>query len=601
MNTKWIYTIILCCLTTPTSAIAGSLDIADWMERPGVRSVLLNFHASWCDACEEAKPKLQVLRERYHANGLRVITIHTNDSLVECGQGALRSDELICDLNGDLAQALNITSLPSLLLWSWDGLELAATSNVGTIETALKTYIDNSPRISVSTRGADGKEDKVLRELVRGELARSGKFTLVASGQERALAAKVRRESHIANRVGNKACTLGKEMSANIVAEISIRGDYLSLALLSAETACITHSAAVLHRPENVQAAVIEVVEKLMAQITRGMDGQQVSVIREVALWQKTLKDATAGAYLRYLEVYPQGRFVDLARKEVRALRQAAEDIRRSEGVAVKRQTKRKKRKSRRPKDSGALASKSYVKIRSGTFTMGSPSSESGRNADEGPQRSVAISHDFMIQTHEVTQHQWFDITGDRTLLRLCKWDCPVVGVTLYDAVVYLNRLSKRANLEACYEIDGDKIDFKGVSCRGFRLPTEAEWEYAARAGNQGARYGSLESVAWSKRDSKTSQSVMKKQPNAYGLYDMLGNVWEWTNDIYGDYQRHARLNPTGALEGPYYAVRGGSWYSAPSYVRAAYRGYKLPGYAGTDLGFRAVRTVGSAEVSQLK
>ena len=79
---------------------------------------------------------------------------------------------------------------------------------------------------------------------------------------------------------------------------------------------------------------------------------------------------------------------------------------------------------------------------------MGSPSSESGRNADEGPQRSVAISHDFMIQTHEVTQHQWFDITGDRTLLRLCKWDCPVVGVTLYDAVVYLNRLSKKANLE---------------------------------------------------------------------------------------------------------------------------------------------------------
>ena len=71
----------------PHKAIAGSLDIADWMERPGVRSVLLNFHASWCDACEEAKPKLQALRERYHSTGLRVITIHTNDSLVECGQG----------------------------------------------------------------------------------------------------------------------------------------------------------------------------------------------------------------------------------------------------------------------------------------------------------------------------------------------------------------------------------------------------------------------------------------------------------------------------------------------------------------------------------
>ena len=310
MNTKWIYMIVLCCLTAPSRAVAGSLDIADWMERPGVRSVLLNFHASWCDACEEAKPKLQALRERYHC-GWFAGDYHPHERLIgRMRAGALRSDELICDLNGDLAQALNITSLPSLLLWSWDGLELAATSNVGAVEAALKAYIDNSPRISVSTRGSDGQEDKVLRELVRGELARSGKFTLVASGQERALAAKVRRESHIANRVGNKACMLGKEMSANIVAEISIRGDYLSLSLLSAETACITHSATVLHRPENVQASVIEVVEKLMAQITRGMDGQQVSVIREVALWQKTLKDATAGA----LPPLPRG----LSRRAIR-------------------------------------------------------------------------------------------------------------------------------------------------------------------------------------------------------------------------------------------------------------------------------------------
>ena len=233
---------------------------------------------------------------------------------------------------------------------------------------------------------------------------------------------------------------LGKEISANIVAEISIQGDYLSLSLLSAETACITHSATICIAPRLFKP-VIEVVEKLMAQITRGMDGQQVSVIPEVALWQKTLKDATAGAYLRYLEVYPEGDSLSSHGKRVRALRQRLGYPTR-EKLAVKTQTGPKK-KSRRPKDSGALASKSYVKIRGGTFTMGSPSSESGRNTDEGPQRSVAISHDFMIQTHEVTQHQWFDITGDRTLLRLCKWDCPVVGVTLYDAVVCLNRLSK--------------------------------------------------------------------------------------------------------------------------------------------------------------
>ena len=590
MKLHWTSTLFLSVLCWTSVSFAQASSLTSWMDRPGVRLVLVNFYASWCEACEDNYTDLEALRTNYHQQGLRVVTVHTNDPGVKCGDGAPRTDDLICDTEGELADALRVHSLPSMLLWSWDGRELGQSSTVKDIEGKIKRQLLEIPRVAVHTRDENGQSDKALRDLVRDELTLHGKYTLVADTEERTLAARVRKESFMASQSTTQRCKLGEEQSANTVAEVKVQGDYLRMQLMSAETACISQSVVVRDQVENRSAAVTELVDKLMSHIVQSADGQNMRVVRELTAWQLAKQEDKVNGFLAYLKSYPEGRFTQEARQSVRRLRHAT-PMKQVEPKVAERKPERRERDVRKI-NSHALSESSYVRIQAGEFLMGSPSKETGRNQDEGPQRRVVISHDFLMQKHEVTQHQWYDITGDRTLVRDCRWNCPVVGVTLYDAVVYLNRLSKRAKLETCYEIDGDDIHFRGIECRGFRLPTEAEWEYAARAGSGDSRYGALDAIAWSKQDGKRRQGVMKKQPNAFGLYDMLGNVWEWTNDVYGAYSTRSEMNPSGKLEGPYVSIRGGSWFTSREYLRAAYRGYKLPDYAGTDLGFRAVRTL---------
>ena len=123
------------------------------------------------------------------------------------------------------------------------------------------------------------------------------------------------------------------------------------------------------------------------------------------------------------------------------------------------------------------------------------------------------------------------------------------------------------------------------------RLPTEAEWEYAARAGSTGSRYGDISQIAWfSANSGGKTHEVMQKQPNAWGLYDMLGNVFQWTEDWYADkYPGNAETDPHGPANGPYRALRGGSWYFDPAYVRASFRSWLVPEFRLYDIGFRCL------------
>ena len=228
-----------------------------------------------------------------------------------------------------------------------------------------------------------------------------------------------------------------------------------------------------------------------------------------------------------------------------------------------------------------------YVRVTPGTFMMGSPDSEDGREDDES-QHSVTITRPFCMNSTEVTQAEWQAVMGSNpSKFTSCGANCPVEQVSWEDAVAYANALSRREGLPECYA----GSTFSGLSCKGYRLPTEAEWEYAARAGTTGATYGNLDSVAWYDENSgSATHPVGQKQPNAWGLYDMLGNVWEWTGDWYRTYPGTV-TDPLGAGAGSYRVIRGGSWIGLARGARAAHRLYDTPGGRGYYLGFRLSRT----------
>ena len=171
--------------------------------------------------------------------------------------------------------------------------------------------------------------------------------------------------------------------------------------------------------------------------------------------------------------------------------------------------------------------------------------------------------------------------------------DLPVEQVSWLDAVLFCNKLSEQEKRTPFYRINGTGVTIAGGN--GYRLPTEAEWEYACRAGSTtfypfGDEVGELGDHAWYNGNSgRKTNSVGQNRPNAWGLYDMLGNVWEWCQDWceVGYYRASPPADPPGPSEASSRVVRGGSWYFNPRYCRPAYRSRSMPEFRDSDLGFR--------------
>ena len=226
-----------------------------------------------------------------------------------------------------------------------------------------------------------------------------------------------------------------------------------------------------------------------------------------------------------------------------------------------------------------------FVWINPGTFQMGSiEGTDPDRYKDEVPHR-VKLTRGFWLLDHEVTQREYEWVMGNNPSRFKGDAAHPVEQVSWDDAVAFCKKLTdldrslKRIGLDQAY-----------------RLPTEAEWEYAARAGSTGARYtvdglgpaDSLNEIAWWMRNSNSKKhAVMGKKPNAWGLYDMLGNVWEWCSDWFGDYPSGDVTDPKGPSSGSYRVFRGGSWDVDSRDARSAKRRYNGPGSQNDNLGFR--------------
>ncbi len=235
-----------------------------------------------------------------------------------------------------------------------------------------------------------------------------------------------------------------------------------------------------------------------------------------------------------------------------------------------------------------------FVHVQPGRFLMGSPPGEKDRGSAE-EQHEVVLTRPFLLGTAPVTQQEYQAVMGTNPS-RFAGGNLPVEQVSWFDAVAFCNALSRGEGLEEAYLVQGSDVRWKGPDCPGWRLPTEAEWEYACRAGTTGARYGNLDDIAWhSGNAGGQTHPVRQKAPNAWGLFDMLGNVWEWCWDWYATYPGGRVVDPVGSDSGSYRVARGGSWYLGAQCARAAARGYVAPSARAGNLGFRLARSLPQA------
>ncbi len=236
-------------------------------------------------------------------------------------------------------------------------------------------------------------------------------------------------------------------------------------------------------------------------------------------------------------------------------------------------------RRRRPPKTFTSSIGMEFVLIPAGRFTMGSPQHEAGRFSNEGPQHEVEISRAFYMGKYEVTQGQWRAVMGNNpSRFQSCGDDCPVEQVSWDDAQEFIRTLNAKEGEEK------------------YRLPTEAEWEYACRAGSRsayafGGDAGRLGEYAWYGGNcGQKTHPVGQKGPNVWGLYDMHGNVWEWCQDWYGKYASGFATDPAGPGGGAGRAYRGGSCARAPRNLRCANRNNNPPGNRNNNIGFRLIR-----------
>ena len=287
-------------------------------------------------------------------------------------------------------------------------------------------------------------------------------------------------------------------------------------------------------------------------------------------VWELAKRRDNVASYEAYLQAYPQGRYVAAARAALAGLRPAVPAVGSAPADAASPSGRRDGEVFKDCAECPEMAV-----IPAGRFLMGSPLFEAGRYADEGPQRWVDVPR-FAIGRFEVTQRQWEAVMGSNpSRLSACGPDCPVENVSWNDAQEFVRRLSQRTG-------------------QSYRLPAEAEWEYAARAGAMTAYFWGDAFDSGRSNNGRQTARVGSYGANAFGLYDLHGNVQEWVQDVWHDNYVGAPNDSSAWMAGgdsSRRVLRGGSWGITPRGLRSAVRNGSTPDFRTGITGFRVART----------
>ena len=259
---KWLIMMLL-LIARPVGASEG-LDVKDWLSRPGVKLVAVEFYASWCGPCKKAVPQWRALHEQYRDQGLRLIVVSVQDPDGSCVNPGWNPDDVVCDTEGRLAEAWGVSSkLPAAYLWSWRGTLLVRKGHVEQVQRAVKEELSRLPRVAL-----DHGMDAGLRDLLRADLARTGKVEVVAGADEEAALKALRRKSHELEFSSQSSCALGQRLAANTLLKASLvttgKAKRLVVQLMSAETGCLNASAGVFWNKDRPEISVAEAIAELI-------------------------------------------------------------------------------------------------------------------------------------------------------------------------------------------------------------------------------------------------------------------------------------------------------------------------------------------------
>ncbi len=400
--------------------------------------------------------------------------------------------------------------------------------------------------------------------------------------------------------IGNNSLAYGSDTEADMKASdpqshmeakhwAAREKEQVEIARCKAEIVKLDAQAARSYNTLDVMLTIVHKREKLQKQLEKLKSKQQREEAKRLTEIKRLKKEIKKKDIRTYQEIIlsPFGKDMkDVALKSIA--------VKYPEVAAELEPGNKQKPKSKPKLESEVVQSKNiiqffdmeFVLIKPGTFMMGSSADEPGRDNDE-TQHSVTLTKKFYIQTTEVTQGQWRKaMKSNPSYFKDSGEDCPIESVSFDDCQKFIRKLNKQENTKK------------------YRLPTEAEWEYACRAGSKTAftngditkkefvHNANLDQIGWySANSERMTHPVGKKKPNKWGLYDMHGNVWEWCQDRYGRYPYQYLIDPKGSASGTRRVFKGGSWLNDAAQCRSANRFRDIQSFKSRYLGFRLVMT----------